>query len=345
MIRLGQLVLTVLVTWLIVDRVGLGMDDLRSVDPALLWSPDPVLLAGSCVLLLAGYFFSAGLWGRIVRDLGGPVVPIRDAVRIFMIANLGRYVPGKVWQIAGLAVLARRRGVPPATATGAAVLGQGIALVAATAVGLGALLRGPDELRSWGLVAVAGMALAVALGLTPPVFRRASALWFRLARQEAPENLNSSHPLRWLGLFFANWVLYAFSFWVLSTSFGHRADLIPVGSAFAAAYVLGYLMIFAPAGLGVREGFLVAFLTPHLGLGPSGALAVVARIWTTVVEVVPAAAFWARHVATPAGSAPAGSAPAGSAPAGSAPAGSAPVGDAPVGDAPVGDGAGERSDG
>jgi hypothetical protein len=278
--------------------VGLGLDDLRNVDPALLWDPDPVLLGGSCALLLAGYFISAGLWGRIVRDLGGPVVPIREAVRIFMIANLGRYVPGKVWQIAGLAVLARRRGVPAATATGAAVLGQGIALVAASAVGLGALFRGPAELRSWGLVAMVAMGLGVALGLTPPVFRRVTALWFRFARQEVPEALRSAHRLRWIGLFFANWVLYAFSFWVLTTSFGHRADLIPVGSAFAAAYVLGYLMIFAPAGLGVREGFLVAFLTPHLGLGPSGALAVVARIWTTVVEVVPAAAFWMREVAT-----------------------------------------------
>jgi hypothetical protein len=284
-----------------VDRVGLGLDDLRTVDPALLWNPDPVLLGGSCLLLLLGYFISAGLWGRIVRDLGGPAVPLREAVRIFMIANLGRYVPGKVWQIAGLAVLARSRGVPAATATGAAILGQGIALVAATAVGLGALLRGPAELRSWGLAAAVAMVVAVALGSTPTVFRRVSALWFRLAHQEVPETLSSTHPLRWLGLFFANWVLYAFSFWVLSTSFGHRADLIPVGSAFAAAYVLGYLMIFAPAGLGVREGFLVAFLTPHLGLGPSGALAVVARIWTTVVEVVPAAAFWVRHVATPEG--------------------------------------------
>ena len=282
--------------------MGLGLDDLRSVDPALLWSPDPVLLAGSCVLLLLGYFISAGLWGRIVMDLGGPAVPVREAVRLFMIANLGRYVPGKVWQIAGLAVLARRRGVPAATATGAAVLGQGIALVAATAVGLGALLSGPEKLRSWGVAAAAAMALAVAIGSTPAVFRRLSALWFRLARQEVPETLSSSHPVRWLALFFANWVLYAFSFWVLSTSFGHRADLIPVGSAFAAAYVLGYLMIFAPAGLGVREGFLVAFLTPHLGLGPSGALAVVARIWTTVVEVVPASAFWARHLATAEGS-------------------------------------------
>jgi hypothetical protein len=60
--------------------------------------------------------------------------------------------------------------------------------------------------------------------------------------------------------------------------------------------VLGYAMIFAPAGLGPREGFLIVFLTPHLGAAPSGVVAIVARIWTTLVEVVPAALFWIGYV-------------------------------------------------
>jgi len=35
-----------------------------------------------------------------------------------------------------------------------------------------------------------------------------------------------------------------------------------------------------------------------LGPGAAGAVAVIARIWTTVVEVIPAAAFWTRHITT-----------------------------------------------
>ena len=80
-------------------------------------------------------------------------------------------------------------------------------------------------------------------------------------------------------------------------SFGVSAEIVPVASAFAAAYVAGYLFIPAPAGVGIREGMLIVFLTPHLGVGVAGALAVIARIWTTVVELVPAALFWVRHVA------------------------------------------------
>lgn len=283
-------------TWFILDRVGLSLEELGALDPAW-WSPDPLLLAVSCLLLFAGYAFSAAVWGLMVRDLGGPRLGGWEAIRLFMIANLGRYVPGKLWQIAGLAALARARGVPAATATGAAVLGQGIALVAASAVGLGAVLAGPPELATWAPWAAGALAVAVGVGLLPPVFRPVASLWFRLARQDEPELLGSVHALRWLLLYALNWVLYALAFAVLARSLGVGAPLVPLASAFAAAYVLGYLMIFAPAGVGVREGFMVALLTPWIGAAPSGALAVVARVWTTAVEVIPAAVFWTRHLA------------------------------------------------
>lgn len=294
-IRAVQLALTVVVTWFIVDRVGFGLDDLRALDPSV-WTPTPGLFLLSCVLLFGGYAGSAWIWGRIVVDLGGPSIPAPQVVRIFMVANLGRYVPGKVWQIAGLAVLARRAGVPGTTATAAAVVGQGVALVAASAVGLGALFAGPPEWRAVSALGGGALAAGVGIGLLPPVFDRVVGLWFRLARQEAPASLHSGHAVRWLGLYLVNWIVYAASFWVLAESLGLSAGPIPVAASFAAAWVLGYVMIFAPAGVGVREGFLVALLTPHLGPAPSGALAVVARLWTTAVEVVPAGWFWLRHL-------------------------------------------------
>lgn len=285
-------------TWFIVDRVGFGMEELTALGPGA-WLPEsPLLFVAASMLLLTGYFLSAALWGRIVTDLGGPTVPLWEAVRLFMIANLGRYIPGKVWQIAGLAALARTRGVPAATATGAAVLGQGIALAAATLVGLGALLQGGEAMRGWGLVAAVIVSVGLVLAAIPAVFRKVAGLWFRVARQDAPEGLGSVHGIQWVVMYVLNWMLYAFSFWMLVASFGYPADVLPVASAFAAAYVLGYLAIFAPAGIGVREGFLIALLTPHLGLGPAGAVAVIARVWTTVVEVVPAGAFWIRTMGT-----------------------------------------------
>lgn len=295
-VRTVQLVLTVAVTWFIVARVGLSIDALRALD-ADAWLPRPALLLAASALLLAAFFVSAAIWGVMVRDLGGPTLPAKEAVQLFMIANLGRYVPGKLWQIAGLAALAKRRGVPATTATGAAVLGHGIALVAASTLGLGALVSGPTPYGRWAIAGVGLVVGLIALVSIPAVFKKLAGIWFRIARTEAGATLQSLRGLRWLTLYLANWVMYVLSFWILCRSLGLEGGILPLSSAFAAAYVLGYLMVFAPAGLGPREGFLIMFLTPHLGAAPSGLVAVVARLWMTVVEVVPAGFFWMRHVA------------------------------------------------
>lgn len=294
LVFLAQVVATVVVTWLIANQAGLTASQLRGVELAS-WDLDGWLFGASCVALLAGYFGTGLLWGHIVRGLGGPTLSATTSVRLFMVANLGRYVPGKVWQIAGLVALSRKQGVPASTATAAAVLGQGIGLASATLVGLTALWTVADGAAwRWALPVV--LLGGTALALAPPVFHAVVATWFRLAKTEEPEGLRPRRAVGWLGLGLLTWVLYGGAFWILVESLGLRVAALPTASAFAAAYVLGYVMVFAPAGLGVREGFLVALLAPQIGAGPAGAVAIIARLWTTVIEVIPAAAFWTRHV-------------------------------------------------
>ena len=290
----GQMVITVLVTWLIISRVGLDTAALRELNTDLL-TPNFPLFVASSLLLMIGYAISATNWAYIVNDLGGPQIPKADAIRLFMIANLGRYIPGKIWQIAGLTALAKDRGVPPGTAVGAAVLGQGIALVAAAGLGIGLyyVILPPGY---FGLISIVLIGSVVVLATIPVSFKAGAKLWLRFKGSQTIETPSPTSGLRWLLLYFVNWIVYALAFWMMVASFDSDISLIPVAAAFPAAYVLGYLMIFAPAGLGVREGFLIVFLSPHLGLGPSGVIAVVARLWTTLTEVVPASVFWFQHI-------------------------------------------------
>jgi glycosyltransferase 2 family protein len=292
----------VVVTWFIATRAGLSFDELRALDLSA-WHLRWGLVAASCMALLLGFLTTGWLWGRIVEGLGGPSLPPAVAVRLFMIANLGRYVPGKVWQIAGLAALAKSRGVPATTAAAAAILGQGIALASATFVGLGAVWTLADG-AGWRWAVPAALATGIVVGLLPPVFDALADVWFRLARTPRPERLRPSRAIEWLVVGLVSWVVYATAFWMLVESLGLQAAYLPTASAFAAAYVLGYVMVFAPAGIGVREGFLVALLSPQLGAGAAGAVAIIARLWTTLIEVLPAAAFWTRHLATTASGAP-----------------------------------------
>ena len=292
-LRSLQIGLTIIVTWFILDRVGVDASRLRGLDRSV-WKPDLIPFTMSCLVLVGGYVLSAVLWGRIVQDLGGPALPARTSVRLFMVANLGRYVPGKVWQIAGLAYMAKGEGISASVATGAAVLGQGVALLAATLIGVGALF-GPNEL--WRVLGWPGSAvgLGLAVGIIgvvsiPRLFQRIVAGWFRLTRSELPQELSQGRNfgLRWLVLYILNWGIYCVAFWLLYLSFGEWRTFMQLGPAFAAAYVAGYLAVFAPAGAGIREGFLVVLLQPVMAREAAVVFAVIARLWTTTLELIPA---------------------------------------------------------
>ena len=290
---LAQLTVTGLVTWLILERLGPGLSELARTAPSDL-EPRWGLIAASCVMLAAGYAFSGWIWGRMVEDLGGPALPPRDAIRTYMVANLGRYVPGKFWQIAGLALLARSRGVPAPIATAAAVVGQAVALAGAMLVGLRALGSAGPNLSRWAPTALAATIGVLTVVLVPKIFRPLLRLWLRWTPGRTSEEvqIGTLKGFRWLALYTLNWGGYALAFWMLVRGLSLPGTLLEVGPAFAAAYVFGYVVLVAPAGLGVREASMVALLAPIMGPAGAALAAVSARVWTTVVEVVPAGAFW-----------------------------------------------------
>src|SRR5207245_8264604 len=76
---------------------------------------------------------------------------------IWLVVNLGRYVPGKVWSVAGLIVLAQRAGVESWAAGASAFAIQAIGLGTAVAVVAAAAPSGewPLRLVAAGLVVVA----------------------------------------------------------------------------------------------------------------------------------------------------------------------------------------------
>jgi len=289
-----QVVLTVAVTWFIIDRVGVDLARLGSLDIGG-WDLRWHWLALSVVVLGLGYAMSAALWGRMVRELGGPRIPPVRAARLFLVANLGRYVPGKVLQLAGLTLLAAREGVRPATAAVAAVLGQTVALLGATLVGLGAFFAPGGGTRTWGWIGLAAVASFLLIGSLPAARRLLATLWERFARDpegETPTVLADPRFVwRWTALYALNWSIYAAAFWLLFIGLAGWATFLQAGAAFAAAYVGGYLALFAPAGLGIRESLLTVFLAPLVTPERALAIALVARLWTTGVEVVPALAM------------------------------------------------------
>ena len=280
----AKAVLTVGATWLILRGAGFTLAEARAIDWTVVQLDVP-LLTISVVLLLATFAMAAALWSRVLADFGESPPRVIQAVAMILVANLGRYIPTKVAQLAGMAVLARRAGLSGVRATGAAIVAQILNLTAAALLG-GWVIYGAYPAEGWSVLAGIG-AVLVMVGFL--CLGGAGALMRWILRRfghdsEVPET-GGWRLLRWLPAYVFYWLLLGAAFKCLGLGLGMQIPFWFASTAFAAAYLAGYVAIFSPAGLGVREGALVFLLTPALGPSAALVLAALQRVWLTVVEI------------------------------------------------------------
>ncbi len=287
-----KLVGTGAITWLILRGiVGVSLADVGAVEWRGVVDTDIPLLALSVALLLVAFSLGAWFWSRLLVDFGGPAIPLPTVASMVFVSNMGRYVPGKILHLAGLVLLVRRRGISGTLAVGSAVAGQILHLLGAAFVGGWTASRLARVPPGWSIAA--GVALFLGLAAFVRFGGLQSILAWTLRRRGEPGEPTSPEGkrlLRWLSAYTSNWFVYGLAFFFLGRGLGMEVPFSTAVTAFAGAYFLGYISIFAPAGAGVREASLAAFLVPTLGMEGSVVLAVAQRIWITAVELAGAAA-------------------------------------------------------
>lgn len=259
-----------------------------------LGAASPARVALAFLLTLAGLAITGSVWRRILAGYGHDVPP-RSGDGIFFLGQLGKYIPGSVWSLGAQAEMARRLQVPPRTTVSVGLVFLWVHL--ATAAIVAGLLVGPVT-AGGPVVGVAARALAVAAGavaLTPAVLGR---LGTRLARAAEPLHLDPRGVATVVALMAVVWLLYgAACVAVLPPAAvldagGAGRLLGPVAGAFAASYVVGVLVVVAPAGAGAREVALVALLAPTLGVPVAAAGALLVRVVHTAADVAIAGIAW-----------------------------------------------------
>ncbi|MEO6878162.1 MAG: hypothetical protein ABI205_06740 [Gemmatimonadaceae bacterium] len=260
------------------------------------------MIALSCVVILATYAVLIETWRRMVVAWGEEL-SFGDAAHIWFVSSLARYLPGvnQIFTLGAVAELSRRRHVSAVAAAGASVIntamniasGFVIALLAGFSA-LNVMSSGHATLGIW----VAAVLLAGLL-LLPTVLPWVLGTAQRVTGRQFGIGALPQHAMNisLVGNLVA-WLMYGLAFQyfvrgVLGHEVGSTLDYVAL---WAAAYVIGYLVVLLPAGIGAREAALVTGLTT-LSLatfGEAGVIAISARLWLTVLEIVPALIYLAR---------------------------------------------------
>jgi hypothetical protein len=222
---------------------------------------------------------------------------------VWSLSNLTRFAPASfVVTTSAMGLLGRQAGIPAVAAAGAALLGTLLSLatgaVVSVAIGAQQIERIAPQVPRGLTVVIAVLAVAAVLAL-PAILAPFARLASRIARR--PVTLPPL-PTRALATAVASnvaaWLLYGAAFWALILAFfpDARGGWILATAIFTVSYLLGWLTLLTPGGVGFRELFLTIGLT-KLGVLPAAdALVVVvaSRLLLSILEVLPGAAFLVR---------------------------------------------------
>jgi glycosyltransferase 2 family protein len=247
---------------------------------------DPLILAAALLVGLASMTTIGLAWRRCLEVLGVER-PVLDTLRRYFVGQLGKYVPGGIWPVVGRAEMARRAGISATAAYGSTLLSLGVTYLAAVLTAAAALLAGAagGGQVTWQPV-VALLPIGV-LALHPRVVgwvlrtaRRVSRRDLDLPVPSWPVSIGLllRHVPAWIGISAATWL-------VASTLDPGSVDVRNLVFATTLSWVVGFLAVGVPGGIGVREAVFVASATSLSSSGVAAAVAVVARFVFVLVDL------------------------------------------------------------
>lgn len=276
---------------------------------------DVPLLSGNAAALLlytATYPVMALAWGLALRALGASITfPYR--LRIVLLSQFGKYLPGNVGQHVGRVALARDAGIAMPKAISSVLLDTMSVMVAAGLCSLTvldiawtSLRRGSTAIMHTALLLGCLLILTTTLACAVKWFRRfaleqAGLLWMIYIEGRYPFLLGAV-----LG-YCINFLLGALALLAIAHGLAPNDTtfaIMRVTGVYAAAWLLGFLVPGAPAGLGIREVILFLGLAPILGPSQATTSSALLRVVTTLGDgaLFAAAVFWSwllkrsRHV-------------------------------------------------
>lgn len=263
-------------------------------------------MTGSAAVCSVGFalwaiMISGMIWQILLRDQS-VWRPWRQIVPLYMVCQFGKYLPGNIGQFVGRAVVAKRIGIPVpvtlATMITEAIWGVG------TALGWGAISMrlffpvGMSALPRWAsgsVMFLSFVALLASPWLSVTMLKRFFPTLVR--RAFGPHDIVPPKLLTALGVS----AMYGACFLAMGAMLQWQArflfqatdvPLIQCSGCFALAWLAGYLLPGAPAGIGVREFVMVVMFTPLLGEGTAVALGVTSRMATTLADVLALLTGW-----------------------------------------------------
>ena len=259
-------------------------DEMKDSFSQLTWSS----LVGAVFFAFMSMSYLGWMWGRLLLRRGYKV-PRAQLVSWYYTGQLGKYVPGGVWAVVGRAEMAVRGGVPRADAYSVTGLSMFTTYSAA------ALCAALGSLLSWERPIIgAALLLALVFGLSVYAIEPLRQRLVGLLRKVTSGTNELTAPKDMLALTIVQvpaWIMISLSTTITAHAFGAEVGVLHMFFVSSLSWLIGFLVIGAPGGLGVRESIFTGLLSASIGTSTALSLAVASRMIFVSVDFLGALIF------------------------------------------------------
>lgn len=258
---IGNLIMVAALAFIVKKFIDMDIDPAQFRSPGVIAALVTGIIGQTAIWLVACY-----PWLVFTRSLSGRKIPFMAAMPVYTHSNILKYVPGNVLQYVGRNALAAKMGISHVDVACATILdimfcviGTGIVSMAL----LGSLV--PELIGKYGMqiliVGIVGVLLLAAVAAALFLKFRDKFKGYLSRYSKALEKENRPQLIRGILYYLAQNTFSAVMYFVcLRLIFGSSAsvrELVTYTGAFLFAWIIGFITIGAPGGIGVREGVMI----------------------------------------------------------------------------------------
>lgn len=239
-------------------------------------------------------FWQIFIWFTLLRNLGAKDLKksTRQLAYVYAKSWLGRYIPGTAPWILGKIYFASKHGISKSKLAVSSLLEGALQVSVVMAVAFAVLLFDSRlNIVSGTLkLLMVGVLAACVVAIFPPVFNRLISIAYKLLRKKKidAEDLASNKTIvQGASLYIIGALLSGTALFFIAKAvyppLGYDNLLYVLGVSNLAG-ALGMLAIFAPSGIGVREGILLALLSVVMPAEYALLVTITSRIWDVAMD-------------------------------------------------------------
>lgn len=261
-----------------------NIEDIRNLDIHINW-----LMFGVSMLFYFLYKITlASLWHYITK-LNNAAIDYWTAIRTYLYSILGKYIPGKVFMLAARVPGYQEKGIPMRKVTICFILENIGTMLGAAFLFLISLFFFPNELLKDYMGLTICLIIIFFICIHPKILNIVLGIAGKIMhKNDMVIEISYSKMVGTVLLFILNWLTVGIGFYILTYSIYPVPvnQMLYAGGIFALSAFIGIISIFAPSGIGVREGIIVAGLMLIMPNEYAVIISIISRLWATVAELL-----------------------------------------------------------